>query len=250
MQDPTDWDGDGVADGADNCPYVYNPAQTNTDAETIDNGPVVVGDDVTAPYGDALGDACDDDDDNDWLLDSGEVAAGTDPLDQDTDGDRVLDGAEVLLGSDPLDPGSRPSCTGIVDADKDCLPADVEALFGSSDVARDSDADGITDSVEVKGWGTSPVAGDSDGDACDDDKEIADVNGDAVANSLDYVRVAQRVFGVQDDDPDDGNPVPDPDMQVSPAFDVNKDGVMSSLDSTLVGLNSNLVENTGKCNCN
>ena len=248
-QDPTDWDGDGVADDADNCPYVYNPAQTNTNAQTIDNAPVVAGDDVTNPYGDAVGDACDSDDDNDWLDDVDEAAVGADPLDRDSDGDRVLDGAEVLLGSNPLDPDSRPSCAGIVDDDRDCLPAHVEAAFGSSDAIKDTDGDGINDGIEVKGWGTSPVAGDSDGDGCDDDKEIADVNGDAVANALDYVRVAQRVFGVQDDDPDDGDPVPDADMQVSAAFDVNKDGVMSALDPVLAALNSSLVEPAGECDC-
>ena len=41
-----DDDNDGAADGADNCPFVANPNQANTD-------------------GDAQGDACDPDDDND-----------------------------------------------------------------------------------------------------------------------------------------------------------------------------------------
>jgi hypothetical protein len=89
----------------------------------------------------------------------------------------------------------------------------------------------------------------SDGDRCDDDKEVADVNGDAVVNTLDYVRILQRVYNVQDDDPSDGNPVPDYDMVVSPAFDVNKDGMMNALDAVLVALNSNLVESPGVCDC-
>jgi hypothetical protein len=43
---PVDSDGDGVLDGADNCPTTFNPSQTNTD--------------VTAdPPGDSAGDACD-----------------------------------------------------------------------------------------------------------------------------------------------------------------------------------------------
>jgi hypothetical protein len=37
---PVDFDGDGVADSVDNCPYTYNPDQTDTD-------------------GDGLGDVCD-----------------------------------------------------------------------------------------------------------------------------------------------------------------------------------------------
>jgi hypothetical protein len=244
-----DADGDGVTDSSDNCPTVYNPDQTNTDAAPIDNGPVVAGDDVTVPNGDSLGDACDDDDDNDRLSDADEASAGTDPHNRDTDGDRVIDGAELLLGSNPLDPGSKPSCVGITDADHDCLAASVEAIFGSSDNKRDTDGDGISDGVEVKGWGTSPTVRNSDGDRCDDDKEIAEINGDGVVNALDEARVALRIYNVQDDDPNDGNPIPDLDMQVSPAFDINKDGVMNALDPALVALNSSMVEPANECDC-
>ena len=59
---PSDQDGDGVPDASDNCPAVYNPAQTDTD-------------------GDGLGDACDDDDDDDGFDDAQESYVGTDPLD-------------------------------------------------------------------------------------------------------------------------------------------------------------------------
>lgn len=46
----TDTDGDGVADADDNCPTTANPGQEDTD-------------------GDGIGDVCDDDDDNDGVLD-------------------------------------------------------------------------------------------------------------------------------------------------------------------------------------
>jgi hypothetical protein len=257
-----DTDGDGFKDkpdtsfagvntntNMDNCPLVPNPDQVNTDAKSIDNGPVVAGDDVTVPNGDSLGDACDPDDDNDWLSDADEVSAGTDPHNRDTDGDRVVDGAELLLGSDPLFANVKPSCSGIIDNDRDCLPASVEALLGSSDNLRDTDGDGISDSAEVKGWGTSPAVKNSDGDRCDDDKEIVEINGDGVANALDEARVALRIYNVQDDDPNDGNPIPDLDMQVNPAFDINKDGVMNALDPALVALNSSMVEPANECDC-
>jgi len=244
-----DTDGDGITDPSDNCPLVFNPDQTNTPLGPIDNGPVVTGDDITNPYEDRVGDACDDDDDNDWLSDTDEASAETDPHNRDTDGDRVLDGAELILGSDPNNPNSKPSCVGITDNDRDCLPANVEAIFGSSDDVRDTDGDGINDGVEVKGWGTSPIVRNSDGDVCDDDKEIAEINGDGVVNSLDEARVAQRVYNAQDDDPDDGNPIPDPDMQVNPAFDINRDGVMNALDPALVVLNSNMTEPPEECDC-
>jgi len=246
---PGDADCDGILDTADNCPAVYNPDQTNTDARPIDNGPVVTGDDVTVPNGDTLGDVCDADDDNDWLSDAEEATRGTNPLLADSDGDRVVDGAEVALGSNPLSSGSKPTCVGIVDGDRDCLPNDVEAIFGSDPNKKDTDGDGIADGTEVKGWGTSPVQRNTDADRCEDDKEIAEINGDGVVNALDEARVAQRAFNVQDDDPSDGNPVPDFNMVVSPAFDINKDGVMNALDEALVVLNSNLVEPENECDC-
>lgn len=251
-----------MLDTIDDCPAVYNPDQLNTDARPIDNGPVVTGDDVTVPYGDRLGDACDPDDDNDWMQDTGTNSLGvpgedvgcngsgpTNPLKADSDGDTVVDGAECLLGTNPNNRNSRPVCYGIVDNDKDCLPAGVETLFGSSDSIRDTDGDGIEDGTEVEGWGTSPIVRDTDGDGCDDDKEIADVNGDAKANGLDGTVVRLRAFNYQDDDPNDGDPVPDYNMVVSPAFDVNRDGKINGLDATWLSLNSQLVEPYEKWNC-
>lgn len=81
-------------DGVDNCPNAHNDLQTDTD-------------------GDLAGDACDQDDDGDTLLDfyetntgsfGGPFDAGTDPLLADTDGDGLDDGVEVAAGSDPTDP--------------------------------------------------------------------------------------------------------------------------------------------------
>jgi hypothetical protein len=54
-----DMDFDGIPDEEDNCPYVFNPAQTDSDNDTI-------------------GDTCDDDDDNDGLTDLEERLLGTD----------------------------------------------------------------------------------------------------------------------------------------------------------------------------
>ena len=86
-----DADGDGVDDGADNCPNIANTDQANFD-------------------GDAAGDACDSDDDNDGLEDGVETGTsvfidanntGTDPRDADTDDDGVSDGDEVAAGTNP-----------------------------------------------------------------------------------------------------------------------------------------------------
>jgi len=93
-----DQDRDLLLDGLDNCAAVSNPGQQNFD-------------------GDAQGDVCDPDDDNDGLLDVVETNTGvfvsasntgSNPFSADSDGDGIGDGTEVLNGwnpNDPLSPG-------------------------------------------------------------------------------------------------------------------------------------------------
>ncbi len=92
----SDLDEDGINDGADNCPTVGNPAQTDTDT-------------------DGEGDACDPDDDNDGMPDDWEVHYTLDPLVNDAmldpDSDTYLNLQEYQAGSNPKNGSSYPQTT-------------------------------------------------------------------------------------------------------------------------------------------
>jgi hypothetical protein len=74
------WDDPRDPTGDDNCPSIWNPTQTNTD---LGKGAWASG---GMPAGDALGDACDADDDADGYSDIIENYLPTDPLDRCTNG--------------------------------------------------------------------------------------------------------------------------------------------------------------------
>lgn len=225
-----DHDGDGVATYLDNCPEVANPAQQNTD-----QAPLTLADapnDVTIPTADRYGDACDNDDDNDWLTDPYEPAfpmpvsppgpcvpatAPTLVLNADTDGDRVRDGAECVMGYNPASANSKPPGIPAGDSDRDGLSDDTEAVVGSNALDTDSDDDGIIDGIEVRGYQSNPHHYDSDADGCPDATEIASVNADYVVNALDLVGLATR-FG----------------STTVVMMDINKDRIINSLDLVLV----------------
>ena len=167
-----DVDADGSLDGFDNCPLTPNPTQANFD-------------------GDALGDVCDSDDDNDGTPDVND-AFPFDPnentdtdadgignnADPDDDNDGQSDADEVACGSDPLDNTSlSPDNDG--DGLADC-------------VDPDDDNDGVEDLAD-----RCPLAStdgfDANGDGCRDtlpdfvpfvDDALGDVNGSVRAGIL------------------------------------------------------------------
>jgi hypothetical protein len=213
-----DSDGDGFGDRPattanpntnwhrDNCPLVYNPSQANGDGEPWGAGVALDG---THPIADTIGDACDDDLDNDGLTNDEEAALGTDPLHFDTDRDGWPDGVETACGSDPLNKSARPAG---IDTDRDGVPDACELIIGSSPFHVDTDFDGLNDILEVR-WGTDPRHWDSDGDGISDVCEVASVNLDSYVNTIDLMLIARSIS-----------------TESTPQTDVNRDSAANYID--------------------
>ena len=124
--EPNDVDGDEVLNGVDNCPTVKNGAQVNTDE--------------SLPGGDPQGDACDDDDDADGVLDAEPDNCRLDPNpgQEDTDGDGHGDACP------PVDTDGD----GVIDDDDNCDlvsnpdQSDLDGLAPEQGDACDRDDDG------------------------------------------------------------------------------------------------------------
>jgi len=92
---PDDNDGDGVGDASDNCPSDVNPSQLNSD-------------------GDAFGNACDSDKDDDAVLnpdDNCPVIPNGAGQSDDEDGDTVGDACDVCSETGLADPVDRSGCS-------------------------------------------------------------------------------------------------------------------------------------------
>jgi hypothetical protein len=127
---PLDGDGDGVADGTDNCPAVANANQADFDGDgtgdacdsdldgdgvedSLDTCPTIASPNQTDTDGDGLGDVCDPDVDGDQIANASDncpVSANGnqsdfdgdgigDACDPDDDNDGVADGSDVCAGT-------------------------------------------------------------------------------------------------------------------------------------------------------
>jgi Thrombospondin type 3 repeat len=183
-----DSDGDGIPDGIDNCPTVYNPLQQNFDGDGppfdngagIGNGATIAGDDATVPNSDTLGDACDDDDDNDGIPDAS---------DPDPSGDNTYDDNGNGHAAGFVDPPPDPADDGPSwDSDAN---GKLDGMEGQScGTTTDADGDGLTEAVERCKWGTNPSDSDTDDDGRPDGEEAADLDGNGIADCADSFQLA------------------------------------------------------------
>jgi hypothetical protein len=215
-------DGDGIIDSDDNCPNHYNPGQENTDG-FVDQTPPRTVDDYTWINSDPLGDACDDDDDNDGVSDAAEdgawcpFASGpTHPRAIDSDGDRIIDIVECDLGYDPSDRTSKPPWPSFMeDTDRDGLSNAFESSIGSNAAGPDTDGDGLRDGVEFRAFGSSVTNRDTDDDGVSDGCEVASINADTIVNPGDQALLASEIV----------RPVPVTEKLAN--MDLNKDGAFN-----------------------
>jgi hypothetical protein len=238
--DCADFDKDGIANAADNCPYLRNPEQSRRilatpagdDCEGIDEDGDFDGDTVT--------DADDTDRDGDGLLNNNEPV--TDPYNPDTDGDGVSDGPSDPDGGGPIgagpdncpntaNPGQENNVHTGTPAGDHCEDPDGDLVFDIDDTCpdlanagagqTDTDADGLGDVCDS----------DDDGDGYFDSDETA-----KGSNTLDAGSTPEHCDGTDND----GDTVVDeapvgsgratPDPQCDPLADTDGDTILNGTD--------------------
>ncbi|KAK4012101.1 hypothetical protein OUZ56_021199 [Daphnia magna] len=171
-----DADNDGIPNTPDNCPLVANPSQSDSDPEgsdkkgdACDNCPTVANLDQEDTDGDGKGDACDDDLDNDRIINSRDNCPKTPNPDQkDSDGDGLGDACDNC----PNTPNPNQ-----FDSDSD-LVGDV------CDTNIDRDKDGIQDSLDNCPTIPNSDQRDADNDGLGDDCD-PDADNDGIRNEKD-----------------------------------------------------------------
>src|SRR5579883_2695546 len=179
-----DYDGDGIADDFDNCPFIANRDQADQDGDKIgdvcDNCPTVANPDQHDVNGNGIGDACDPDIDGDTILNAADNCPYVPNLNQrDTNHNGVGDVCDPDMDGDavlnPVD-----NCPLVYNPDQ---AKTAPGRFGDA-CDNDTDKDLIEDSKDncpaVYNPDQSDINHNGIGDACD-----PDMDGDKVANQVD-----------------------------------------------------------------
>jgi hypothetical protein len=236
-----DGDGDGVPDVIDNCPQVQNPGQADSDLSTLwflaetqiedlkahcqtygcsqpdgwgdecDNCPYIYNPDQKDTDGDGIGDACDEDADDDGLDNYKDNCFDvSNPGQEDSDGDGVGDACDNCRNTpnkyqnDADGDGQGDECDPCTDTDKDglgnpgfgnsCLTDNCPYIYNPDQ--KDSDGDGVGDACDNCPNKPNPDQSESDKDgdgrpdACDNcpshyNLDQADINNDGVGDACD-----------------------------------------------------------------
>lgn len=205
-----DADNDGILNNPDNCPLVYNPNQEDTDegggdkaGDACDNCPTVPNLDQDDLDKDGIGDACDDDIDNDGILNYNDnCKRKSNPDQRDTDGDGigdVCDNCPKVHNPHQEDSDNNligDKCDNIADVDHDGIPDQHDNCRrvpnsdqldtdhdGKGDACdTDADGDGIVNLSDNCPLAANPYQEDANqngvGDICESDWDLDDVPND------------------------------------------------------------------------
>jgi MYXO-CTERM domain-containing protein len=194
-----DADGDGKADGYDNCPFVANKDQADSDGDGVgdacDNCPTISNRDQLDQDGDGKGDACDDDIDGDGVANAQDNCPGVFNADQHVTvaGTAKGDACNSDIDGDGI-PNAQDNCPRYANPSQN-VPTGVVCK-------SDQDGDQIDDSVDncptVANPDQKDTDGDGIGDACD-----KDIDNDGVLNEKDNCPTVANAD--QKDDDGDGS---------------------------------------------